>query len=401
MSRSLLGIGSVLCAAVALGGEPAPPPRSIPVEELVEQLGIGPVAQREAAEKRLSAMAVDPPPEVLAALKSLNLDRRDRAARIVQAMRWSKAATRLPRGQRFAEQGQVDLFVAATAVWDLRPDDDRLWEPAVDFGRRLIEKADMKGDRKPHNCPSSYKDFATYLERCKLRFKRFDELYTRGDPRDADPPVLNFKEAIQAPGMVSSTGITSNLIVSRGSVQTEKGIHQSVVFANGDVTAPGGLYSSVLVCDGDVTVANRDVTQVLVVARGNITVKGFAARAVLVAGGKVTIGEPQKVPPEDFNVFRENESNPLGYVTFFELHRVGLEVKAADGAVTVAKVAAGSACEKAGLKVGDVILEAGGKKPADAEALRRLLRDALAVGDANLKLKRSDKIETVKVVLPE
>ena len=125
-------------------------------------MGIGPVAQREAAERRLSALALEPPAEVLAALKSSSLDARDRAARIVQAMRWNVATTRLPRGLRFAEQGRVDLFVAATAAWNLKVDDDRLWEPAVDLGRVLIGKADMQKDRKPHNCPSSFRDYATY-----------------------------------------------------------------------------------------------------------------------------------------------------------------------------------------------------------------------------------------------
>jgi hypothetical protein len=33
--------------------------------------------------------------------------------------------------------------------------------------------------------------------------------------------------------------------------------------------------------------------------------------------------------------------------------------------------------------------------------LRRLLRDALAIGDATVTLKRGDKTETVKVTLPE
>jgi S1-C subfamily serine protease len=98
---------------------------------------------------------------------------------------------------------------------------------------------------------------------------------------------------------------------------------------------------------------------------------------------------------------KEKESNPLNFITFFELRRVGLEVKAADGAVRVSAVAAGKACEKAGVKAGDTILEVNGKKPADAEALRRLLRDALAVGDAAVKLQRGNDTLTVKLALPE
>jgi S1-C subfamily serine protease len=51
--------------------------------------------------------------------------------------------------------------------------------------------------------------------------------------------------------------------------------------------------------------------------------------------------------------------------------------------------------------VGDIIAEVNGKKPEAAESLRRLLRDALAVGDATVKLNRGGKSVTVKVSLPE
>ena len=45
--------------------------------------------------------------------------------------------------------------------------------------------------------------------------------------------------------------------------------------------------------------------------------------------------------------------------------------------------------------------DVGGKKPTDAESLRRLLRDALALGDAAVKLKRDTDTHSVKVALPE
>jgi S1-C subfamily serine protease len=67
----------------------------------------------------------------------------------------------------------------------------------------------------------------------------------------------------------------------------------------------------------------------------------------------------------------------------------------------VTAVAEGKPFAKAGVKAGDVITDVNGKKPESAEALRRLLRDALAVGDATVTLRRGDKTETVKVTLPE
>ena len=53
------------------------------------------------------------------------------------------------------------------------------------------------------------------------------------------------------------------------------------------------------------------------------------------------------------------------------------------------------------MKVGDVVAAVNGTKPDSAESLRRLLRDALALGDATVTLKRGDTTETVKVSLPD
>src|SRR5580698_2525823 len=148
MLRSLLGVVFLLSpVSVAVPGEPllAPPPRLIPVAEWVEQLGSKDTGGRDASAKRLSALALNPPPELLALAKSKDTDIGERASKVAQNMRWNVAATRLSRGQRFVEQGRIDLFVAATAIWDLKPDDSRLWVPAVDLGRKLIEEADMQG----------------------------------------------------------------------------------------------------------------------------------------------------------------------------------------------------------------------------------------------------------------
>jgi hypothetical protein len=51
------------------------------------------------------------------------------------------------RGKKFLEHGQIDLFLAASAAWAIKDDDLRLWEPAAEYGRRLIEKAGLKKDR--------------------------------------------------------------------------------------------------------------------------------------------------------------------------------------------------------------------------------------------------------------
>ena len=400
----ILALGSGVLVA---GGEPAslpqaPAPRAIPIDELVRHLGSDDFAAREAATKRLASLAIDPPPGVLAAAKSDDPELRERARKVVDAMRLNVASARLPRGQRFAEQGAIDLFVAATLVWELKADDPRLWEPALDLGRTLLTKAKMTEGRQPTECPATFPTFAAYKRYCNPRFTRVNELYQRQDRPTAGQPRGWYPEAIQAPGVSEGFGLVYNVVVSRGDVNVKTGILASVVFANGNVTTGQQISRSVVVCDGDVEVGEQ-FRAALVIARGNITSKQGASGGVLIAGGKITLnGQEQRQTTDNHFVLTDEKAvTPLGFITFFEVSRVGLEVKAEDGAVRVVAVAVGQAGDKAGLKVGDAILDVNGKKPADGESLRRLLRDALAVGDAAVKLQRGDKIETVKLSLPD
>ena len=165
------------------------------------------------------------------------------------------------------------------------------------------------------------------------------------------------------------------------------------------------MFKSVLVCDGDVNLTEGFIGTCVVVARGNITAAGGADTSVLMAGGKVTLGKERLTKRQadggHYNVVVEGEPNTLG-LTFFELlDTLGVLVKAEGGNVTVANYKVRGAFAAAGVEIGDVITAVNGKKPDSAESLRRLLRDAVAVGDATLTLRRGDKTETVKVSLPE
>jgi membrane-associated protease RseP (regulator of RpoE activity) len=217
---------------------------------------------------------------------------------------------------------------------------------------------------------------------------------------------------------VVDPGSVYGLVVSRGPVRAAKGIiSQSLILATGDVTCGDRMDSSVVICEGDVKVG-KHVSKCLIIARGNITIREYADRSTLIAQGSVTIAKPPEpvsaVPfadPErelrrreewrERTVVEEKAVRPLGYITYFELSTVGVEVKAVDKVVAVAAVADGKAFAAAGVKAGDVITAVNGQKPESAEALRRLLRDALAVGDATVTLKRGDKTVTVKLALPE
>ena len=76
-------------------------------------------------------------------------------------------------------------------------------------------------------------------------------------------------------------------------------------------------------------------------------------------------------------------------------------MKVANKAVRVAKVAEGKAFALAGVRAGDIVAAVNGKRPDGAESLRRLLRNALALGDATVTLKRGEATVTVTVALTE
>ncbi len=198
-------------AAFALrAAEPAP----TPLAELVAQLASEDFTEREAAEKRLSAIALDPTTEVLAAQRAPDPELRERARRVALAMRLNVAAARLPRGEAFATQGRVDLFVAATAVWELKGDDPRLWEPALRLGHTMLQKAGADGKARPGltrdpqvlravRCPSFRPEFAALKGYTDLRFTRVNDVYRRFDPPKKGYNGNYYPEAIQAPGIQS------------------------------------------------------------------------------------------------------------------------------------------------------------------------------------------------------
>lgn len=172
---ALVAVASVIAVA---SGSDTPAPRPADVAALVRQLGSEDFAKREEATARLSALDVrEVPPELLAALKSPDPEVRRRAARAIKALRDRIALAALPRGERFAKRGQIDLYVASTAATDYKADDPRLWEPALAIGRQVIKAGDMTGPRTPR-CPGLSPDLRTSRSAYPgLRFLRTEGEY--------------------------------------------------------------------------------------------------------------------------------------------------------------------------------------------------------------------------------
>jgi hypothetical protein len=407
MNRLAAPLLVVSCCWVAVASD-IPPPRPVDVAALVGQLGSDSFAERESASRRLSTLSVDaPPPELLEALKSPNAEIQDRARRAIFALkehivreRERVVLSRLPRVERFAKRGQVDLYVAATAATKLKAKDDRLWLPALEISGRAATKAGLKGDFLP-NGPLWTKDFPAYRKNViHDKMTRTEGVFTRGEK-----DYFVFRGAVLAAG-VDEPHSFEGLIVSRRAVHVRKSLSNSLVIVTGDVIVRESLGKTAVICDGNVHVG-LGMGSCFVIARGDVTVEGASNLNTVIAGGKVTLKNPitqteaSKLQYDMEDRVLSNATRPLGFITFFELSTVGIEVSAVDKAVKVAAIERGKPFDHAGVWVGDVITEVNGMRPDSAESLRRLLRDALAIGDAAVKLQRGEKTVTVKVALPE
>jgi hypothetical protein len=319
----------------------------------------------------------------------------ERANQADEAIRWYAAGRQLQRSRRFADRGAIDLFVASSANWDVKADDARVWESMIEIGRDVFDIADV---RLPPHCPAYFKDLAAFRKYCVLQFVRTDEVYSVPAKDAKGRDLTLYPAGIMAAGVTAKWGVSLSLVLARGDVTAGSSMHSSIVFATGNIKAGDNIGSSLIVCDGDVDVRN-DVTSSIVIARGDIRASfaGGADRVVLIAGGKVTVKTESKTDPP---VIKENDSNPLRHITFFELSRVGVKVSEKDKVVRVTKFAADSPLLKAGVAVDDILAKVNGTIIPSAEELRRTLRDALATkGEATLTVRRGEKTTDIRVPL--
>jgi hypothetical protein len=401
MNLNIARCGPITCLLlihVAASGEPIPqPPRQPTLNELIRALGSEDFHEREEATRRLSEMKMnvdEPPPALIEATRSSDPEVRKRALEIIKLIRHRAAERMLGRGRAFATKGNVDLFIAATKTWELPEDDDRLWQPALDLAK-VIAKHSEYGPSPPFYSRKKFGSMVGFRQTLSPRMIRSDQPLTTSENRQVH---IEEPGGIMAPGVLTSKGLRNNVIVARGSICPTTCISTCIIFANGDVTVGTHVTDTLVVCDGDVTVED-EVVETIILARGNIRIKSFAKGSLLLAGGNIKLGASTQGGTA--NRVQEKLTKDFVAITFFELSTVGVEVNAADSAVRVSTITDGKPFAKAGIRAGDVIHEVNGKKPDSAESLRRLLRDALAVGDATVKLRRGEKTETVKVSLPE
>jgi hypothetical protein len=373
-----------------------PAPRPVPIAALVERLGSDSFDEREASTKRLAALNLDViPKELSKALESDDPEVRKRATVVVEAIQNRIVERVIGRGLAFAHRGDVSLFVAATAKWTLPADNPRVWDAPFEVAAEITSRA-QKGGWKPSGS-FPWRDRKLYFAMRTPERVLTSGLYTpkekRGEGRETTLPHTAIVREY-----VSPKGSQWSVIVAVGKASVTGGMKSTGLFCNGDLVHASRITDSLVVCDGDLQAEVLDGA--IIIARGNIRVTRSPGMSLLIAGGDITCDAPNAAKPQLQNTFKPREPNPLGFVKFFELSRVGLDVTDTDKVVRVKAVADG-AFAKAGAKVGDVVEGVNGAKPDSAESLRRLLRDALALGDATVAVRRADAKHTLRVVLPE
>jgi hypothetical protein len=390
----------------ATGGEPppAPPPRpagDAPVADLIRRLGSGDFREREAATARLSALDLDrPPAELRAALTDPDPEVRRRAGLAVRAIEKQAVGRTTAPGRRFAEAGAIDRFVASSAGWSPVPDDPRLWQPALDLARRLVKESGYREQWPPAECPRAFLDVAEFRKAFSPRFLITGSSHRIPDRHESGAVLYHVNEAVVAPDAAAPWGLGAGIYVVRGPVRVKTAIGTCIVFANGSVTVGEHAANAVIVADGDVDIGDRCLGCV-VVARGDIRVRRVTSQSVLVAGGSVTTEPPEQPRPNLASTVGQNEPNPFGFVTWFELAQVGVEAAEADGGVAVKSVAAGKPFAVAGVRAGDLVTKVGDHPVATPEEFRRRVRDAHAVAaEATLTVRRDGQPITVRVALP-
>jgi hypothetical protein len=403
LAPAVVGIFLVVSAADDAAPDVAPGPRQVDVAALVQQLGSPRFDEREAATQRLGRLPVDaPPPQLLEALTAANPEVRRRAADAVRAIRAQAEERALGRERTFANRGKIDRFVASAAVWDVRANDDRVWQAVLDVAIKASRMA-RKSWSPLNNRPTITPDQFWHIAQDEL-FVYSKTKYEVPSKHESGKVIIAWPAGIRAPEVIVPETCNYSLIIAWGPVRTKVYISGSVILANGDVTtATGQCSSSVIICDGDVVIADR-ILRSMVIAHGDIRCDASAIGSVLIARGKVEIKkpDPRSEKGESANRIEENTRHPLGFISFFELSDVGVEVESAEGGVRVSKLTADSPMALARVQDGDVITKVGDHAVKSAEELRRRLRDASAVkGEAVLTLRRGASTLQRRVTIPD
>jgi hypothetical protein len=393
LSDLLLAVG--VCATLVLSWPPRSvadegPPSSREIDKLIAQLGSDSFTAREEA-TRLLQQRPDAIPVLRRALKSSDGEVARRAGAILEFFDRQEKNRPLRRLAALAKDGQVDLAVEKLVrhkEWD---DEDAALQVLAELAGRLTDLEQKEFgvvSLQPSPQPGSempIRDFRRYREKMQPKLLTAPRI----SPRDRLEHVMVLRaEEIQADGH-----LFDSLVVCSGRVRGRM-LARTVLFAGDSVEAD--VLNSVIVCDGDFTLRGDLLAGGLIIARGDVHCSSNVIGSRIIAGGRVYLKGGGQLSSK--SKVKENEPNPLGFVTFFDPAKVGIKVEKADGGLRVKEAAKDKPFARAGLHADDLLTAVDGETVKDPEVFRRLLRAKLAVeGEMVLKVRRGEQTLEVRV----
>lgn len=388
----------VAISPVFVGHASEPQPEEKSVNELIQFLSSSRYAERESASKalqrRTGALL-----ELRAAAKKADGESLRRLRQIVTAIE----SRRMARFIQYAKDGRLDVFIDWMALCEEPVDQMVYWQGVLDIGQdlvrrsRLIEVNQKRAVKNPYWMPEYFpKSFKDYLATFASNVPPHFLVNPKRLPREL-PTVTTgvYFSRGQLPLGTDQASFSGSFIVNLAPVTLDN-VTASIILCNDnvEVSTSGGC---VIVTDGSFT--SKYGGGDIVISRGDIHIKNMVvgddalANGVYHTGGRMiceAIRHKGQNREKHHNDVCEEERRPLGFVRFFELLDVGLDVVEADAVVSVQKVHANTPPATAGLHAGDVILAVNGEKVTSIEELRREVRRGFARGAATLSMRRGD-----------
>ena len=331
----------------------------------IEQLGSAKFAERELANRKLAALD-DVPDALEEAIDSTN----------PEIARRAKAAVHNIRERNFERLLQKDLAVINADGFDL-------------FLERMMHQPDYATEsrwRSLERLIDGMTARAGKLGNIGYR-KPFDECTTMPVHKELAPLGEGGSRLLLEGLNTRYSKMSRCLVACAGSFSRVNTIDHCVLLVNGDMDGSSSVSESFVLCTGRIGRVMR-IQNCIVLSTGDFT-GGMSARNTFFqvrgvdrqssASGNTYINlKSVSGASADDNKFVESDEGPLSMIKFFDLERLGLRVKLADGETRVESIATNSLLGRAGLQKGDSLLSMGEQKWDSSERLKDLLLRVLA-----------------------
>jgi hypothetical protein len=385
----LLLLSAAFLGAPAVGEPPAQDEKPT-IDQLIEQLGSDAFKTREEASRKLLALGKEALPALRKAQKSsIDLETRRRAEQIADEISARLEEQALQELLRKANDVGIDRLIDLMAT---RKDfvRDEHWGLVYQTAQSLAGHASKLGNRNWKVPELDYKNFETVRHWAPINSTRNKIL------------VDGFRNNV--------TTMDGCLVVSSGSIGYITSVANSVLFINGDMKGCTGISNCAIFCNGEVGyVTSIDNSVVLATGgfKGSTTADDnfFQVKSVgrhTTSHGNVYLNLKEiQATQSEANLFPQDAKGPLQLLKLFDPARIGVEFTLEGEQVKISKVSDGKPFARAGLRAGDVVLEADRAEVESAADFAHFLRRRAPGKAAVLKILRGDKTLEITVAFQD